>query len=136
MNDKFDPFDIEKLKLAPELVVEIDEARARKQDSDAPAKVKGITFVKFPKIWWEALAKARAGGSAYRLALWLLYEAVKSKPFRTGPPIIRLSNAGAERWGVGRRGKAIALDTIRKAGLVAVEERPKKSPLVTVRFTD
>ena len=133
MADAPDPFEL--VRISPELAAELARTKAERKGKATP-KTKGITFVIFPKVWWEELARARAGGSAYRLAIWLLYESVKSRPFRTGPPVVKLSNAGAKRWGVGRDGKAIALRVLREAGLVAVEERPKKSPLVTVRFTE
>jgi hypothetical protein len=136
VSDESDPFDPKNLELSPVIVIETATAKAKRGNARAEAKARGITFVKFPKVWWEGLARARAGGSAYRLAVWLLYESVKSRPFRTGPPVVKLSNAGARRWGVGRDGKATALRVLREAGLVAVEERPKKSPLVTVRFTE
>jgi DNA-binding FadR family transcriptional regulator len=40
------------------------------------------------------------------------------------------------RLGVSRNGKRGALQKLRRAGLIAVEERARKSPIVTVRFVD
>jgi hypothetical protein len=143
MADEFDPFDVDNLRLWPETAAELVKARgereARKRGmptTKAKAKVPGITFVMFPKIWWEGLAAARAGGSTYRVALCLMYEAVRSKHFRSGPAVVKLSNSMLKKWGVGREGKGTALRTMRGAALVSVEERPRKSPLVTVRFVD
>ena len=66
MADEFDPFDVDNLRLSPETAAELVKARgereARKRGmptTKAKAKVPGITFVMFPKIWWEGLAAAR-----------------------------------------------------------------------------
>jgi DNA-binding FadR family transcriptional regulator len=40
------------------------------------------------------------------------------------------------KLGVSRNGKRNALSQLREAGLIAVEERPRKSPIITVRFVD
>src|SRR5262249_28156581 len=45
-------------------------------------------------------------------------------------------NAALAELGVGRQGKAGALQQLRKAGLIAVEDRPGKSPPVTVGFVE
>jgi hypothetical protein len=86
-------------------------------------------FVKFPKMWRVRLAEIRAGGCAYRVALYLLDRACWSRQ-------VILSTATMRRLGVSRNGKRSAIRQLREAGLVAVEERPRKSPIVTVRFVD
>ena len=136
MSDELDPFD--SVELSPALAAELIAANAKRDSGRVPAKKAGgqLRFVKFPRMWWECLAKARASGSVYRVAIYLLYEAIRSKTFRSEPPVVKLSNAVMKRWGVGREGKVAALQALRTAGLVRVEERPKKSPLVTVLFVD
>jgi hypothetical protein len=84
-------------------------------------------FTKFPKIWQIQLAKIRADGCAYRVALYLIEQAHWCK-------LVPLSNVTARKVGVSRNGKRTALQQLSKAGLVAVEERPRKSPLIKVRF--
>jgi hypothetical protein len=86
-------------------------------------------FVKFPKMWRLRLAETRANGCAYRLALYLLDQAYWSRQ-------VPLSTARMRKFGVGRDGKRTGLRQLRRAGLIAVEERPRKSPIVTVRFVD
>ena len=88
-------------------------------------------FTKMPVIWEETLANARASGSTYRVALLLLHMAWKSDT-----RVVKLTNVALAKKGVGRKGKAAALRVLRKVGLVAVEERPRKSPIVTLRFVD
>ena len=86
-------------------------------------------FTKFPQMWEVRLAETRADGCAYRVALYLLNKA----SFSTH---VTLSTAALQRRGVSRNGKRSALRQLREAGLIAVEEQPRKSPIVTVRWTD
>jgi hypothetical protein len=88
-----------------------------------------MKFTKFPKLWRVRLAETRANGCAYRVALYLLDRACWSRQ-------VTLSTATMRNLGVSRNGKRGALRQLRRAGLIAVEERPRKSPLVTVRFVD
>jgi hypothetical protein len=87
-------------------------------------------FTKFPKMWQEQLARIRAEGSTYRVALYLLDQAGFNPTTREVP----LSTARMRKLSVSRNGKRNAIKQLRRAGLVAVEERPRKSPIVTVRF--
>jgi hypothetical protein len=86
-------------------------------------------FTKFPKIWQMRLAETQADGCTYRVALYLLDKACWSRQ-------VVLGTATMQELGVGRKGKRGALEHLRRAGLIAVEERPHKSPIVTVRFVD
>jgi hypothetical protein len=88
-------------------------------------------FTKFPDLWAKQLATVDAGKHTYRVALHLLHEA-----WRTGSRTIKLANEVLERKGVDRKRKSVALQQLREAGLIGVEERPKKSPIVTVWFLD
>ena len=119
-----DEFDPAKFKLDPSNI------------PSGPSPKKGgrrnvVRFVKLPTNWLESLADIQASGSTYRVAAHLLYEA-----WKCGDPVIKLTNEALAKKGVGRKGKAIALKELRAAGLVAVEERPRKSPFVTVRFAE
>jgi hypothetical protein len=86
-------------------------------------------FVKFPKMWRLRLAEIRADGCAYRLALYLLDQSSFSRQ-------VPLSTARMRKFGVGRDGKRSGLRQLREAGLIEVEERPRKSPIVTMRFVN
>jgi hypothetical protein len=86
-------------------------------------------FTKFPKMWSQKLAGIRANGCTYRVALYLLNQASFSKQ-------VILRTSAMRRLGVSRNGKRGALDQLRRAGLIAVEERPDKNPIVTVRWVD
>ena len=83
------------------------------------------------RLWVDCLAKAGAGADAWAVSLFLLYET-----WRTKTRVVKLTNAALAQLGVGRQGKSRALQQLRGAGLVAVEERRGRSPLVTVRFVE
>jgi len=85
-------------------------------------------FVKVPRLWEEVLTDIRADGTTYRVALYLLNQA-------TWTERVSLGNRVLERHGVNRQGKWRALERLRQAGLVAVESRRGRPPLVKVRFT-
>jgi hypothetical protein len=70
----------------------------------------------------------QADGSTYRVALYLLDRATWGEQ-------VALGNRVLEKRGVSRRSKWRALERLRQAGLIAVEHRPRKNPLVTVRWT-
>jgi hypothetical protein len=84
-------------------------------------------FVKFPRIWQVCLAERRADGSTYRVALYLLDRASFSE-------LVPLGNAAVKRQGVSQRSKWRALRELRQAGLIAVEARQGRPPLVKVRW--
>jgi hypothetical protein len=88
-------------------------------------------FIKFPKEWQYQLGRADADKCAYRVALYLLEEVWRSQSKR-----VKLANAGLKELNVGRRGKRHALDQLGKLGLISSERQPRKSPVVTVKFTD
>ena len=92
-------------------------------------------FTKFPGIWEEVLAKARVSGSTYAVAVVLLHEAWKlaSNGYR---PDIKVSNVMLKRVHVGRKGKRAALLKLSSLGLVDVQWRGNRNPIVAVRFFD
>ena len=88
-----------------------------------------MRFTKVPDVWFQCLADIRADGCTYRVALYLLREA------RWGQ-FVTLSSAALQKLGVSRNGKRSALRQLREVGLVAVEERPNKNPVVKVKWLD
>jgi hypothetical protein len=86
-------------------------------------------FTKFPNTWRISLAKVRANGCAYRVAFHLLDRGRWSER-------VTLSTSALRKLGVSRDGKRSALEQLRRAGLIEVEERPRKSPIVKVRFKE
>jgi hypothetical protein len=88
-----------------------------------------MKFTKFPKMWREQLMRVRATGCTYRVALYLLDRASFTNQ-------LVLSTSALRKLGVSRNGKRGALQQLRQAGLIAVEERADKNPIVTVRWVD
>ena len=119
-------FDPEKFRIPPEQQSEIGPAEPKPKRHRQRGK-----FVQVPELWREQLCTIRAHGSTYRVAMHLLHEA-----WRTGNRVVKLTNVALTEVGVGREGKAIALRELRKTGLIAVEQRPRRNPIVTVRFVD
>jgi len=81
------------------------------------------------------LAKARVSGSTYAVAVVLLHEAWKlaSNGYR---PDIKVSNVMLKRVHVGRKGKRAALLKLSSLGLVDMQWRGNRNPIVAVRFFD
>jgi hypothetical protein len=155
VDDKRDPFSIENLR-SPELEAAEAALRAdiaaRRGGGNKPkwladkiastsTGVRAVRkkprdrskyFVRFPMVWVEALAKIHAGSHTYRVALGLVFEAWD----REGGQEVKFTNELAEKFGVSRKGKASALRQLKKAGLVSVRGMGRKSPRVTLRFTD
>ena len=82
-------------------------------------------FVKVPLLWMERLAHARQA-STFKVALQLLYRHWKAGG---GKPVV-LPNAGL--IGVRRGTKWRGLVELEKLGLIAIQRRSRKSPLITV----
>ena len=92
-------------------------------------------FTQIPGVWEELLGKKHASGSTYAVAIVLLYEAWRLAN-RGYKPIVKLTDVMLKRVHVRRRGKRNALRKLEQLGLVAVEWRANRNPLVTVCFFD
>jgi hypothetical protein len=123
MRDK-ENFDPEEFRITSEQQSEIGASNPKSKRHRQRGK-----FVQVPELWREQLCRIRAHGSTYRVALHLLHET-----WRTGNSVTKLTNVALTKVGVGREGKAIALRELRKTGLISVEQRPRRNPIVTVRF--
>jgi hypothetical protein len=83
-------------------------------------------FVKFPRAWVDRLRTARYT-STYRVALHLLFRHWKSD----GRPI-QLSNVALAEAGVSRDQKWRALRELECLGLIRIERRRRRSPVITL----
>jgi hypothetical protein len=84
-------------------------------------------FIKFPEMWRVCLADAHADGCTYRLALYLLDRASFSER-------VTLGTRALKKHAVSRASKWRALQRLRQAGLIAIETRRGRPPVVTVRW--
>jgi hypothetical protein len=152
MDDSFDAFDPERFRLSPEVAAQLARAKAERDASkpkgDKPASAGASVskpgpnqaqskkrFTKIPGIWEETLAKARVSGSTYAVAVVLLHEAWKlvSSGYK---PDVKVTNVMLKRVRVGRKGKRAALLKLSRMGLVGVQWRDNRNPIVTVHFFD
>jgi hypothetical protein len=108
---------LKQCRLTPET-----EGAVRRVDSTVRQR-RRQRFVKFPELWIERLANAHHIAT-YRVALWLLHKQwqYKGRPFPVPNTI----------GGVKRDAKSDALFELEKLGLISLERRGRKSPLVTV----
>jgi hypothetical protein len=114
---KTDPFDLENLRLSPELQAKARTVTASKRERQQ--------FVKFPWSWADRLRTNR--GTTYRVAIHLLYE-----HWRASARPIQLSNVALRSQGLSSKSKWRALRELESAGLIRIEPRARKSPVIHV----
>ena len=115
-----DPYaDLKQHRLTPETLAKL---------AVVPKKIRRRRkhFVQMPWPWLERLAGAT--GQTYRVALCLLY--LHWKKGKDGP--IKLANGMLRIDGVSRQSKWRALNDLERRGLIAVERRPRRSPVIRV----
>jgi hypothetical protein len=101
--------------------------RRRELEAAAPAKRKKVEpFVKVP-LWWIAAAARHARSPATLIMVELLRTSWKAKS-----PTFPLPNGRLEKLGVSREIKRRVLIDLERGGLIAVERRPNKTPIVTL----
>jgi len=113
-----DPFDLKNLRMPA------DEAERLAM---VPRKIqkRRQQFAILPMMWWEKLEGA--SGQTCRVAWYLLYQNWKNG---SGP--IKLANEMLERSGISHDAKTKALRELERRGLIRVDRRRCKSPIVTV----
>jgi hypothetical protein len=84
------------------------------------------TFVKVPLWWIEQAARATRSPQAF-VCVWLLHLAWSSKSATFPLPNSRLGERGVDR-----RAKRRALEALEAAGLITVDRRHGKTPVVTL----
>jgi hypothetical protein len=101
------------------------QQRPRKRSKHA-----AVAFDRLPRPWAIALAKARANGPTYRVAMRIVALADMS-----GKSKVELATKwfAENDWGVDTKAKRVALKLFTKLGLIAVEHpRPTANPLITI----
>jgi hypothetical protein len=115
-----DGFDLPKLRLDPAVL----------STPTVPTKIRKRReqFIMVPMRWYEMLANPiPAGRCTCLVAMYVLYLHWKNqgKPFK-------LANGMLDYDGISRDSKTRALKELESRGLVTVEWRPKKAPIVRV----
>jgi hypothetical protein len=111
-----DPFDLKTLRLDQDQVGERPAV---------PTKLRRRRhFVTLPMAWYERMRAVRSP-QTYRVAWYLLY-----LHWKGGGEPITLANGMLEADGVDRFAKWRALSELEHLGLIMVERRPRKSPII------
>jgi hypothetical protein len=113
-----DLFDLKKLVL-PDQYVQLRQAAV-------PRKIQKRRkhFIMVPVHWYERLQDAH-GRTTWQLALFLLYQHWK----QTGKPI-KLPNGMLKYDGINRASKWRALKDLERLGLISIQRRLKRSPII------
>jgi len=82
-----------------------------------------------PLRWLETAARLPGKSLHTGIALWFAAGEAKSA-------MVPLSNISGCRFGLERNSKYRALDWLEGAGLISVERRPGKTPLVTILYPE
>lgn len=103
-------------------------SRPRRSHCDKPMRPKpGQGFVKgpIPLPWLEIAARLPGKSIHAGIALWYVAGLTRSR-------LVPLSNIAGLRFGIDRNAKYRALQWLESAGLVAVERKLGRAPLVTI----
>lgn len=114
---KYDPFNIEGLKLSAEQLRAITPKKIRKRRE---------RFAMVPLMWLERLGRAkRAKTSLLAIHLCYLHWENKGEPFKLNNGMLRVC-------GIERRAKWHSLEELERLGLVTVERHRKRAPLIKI----
>jgi hypothetical protein len=114
-------------RLAPEAVAAIDRAVAVSKPVRAPkSSRRRQQFVMVPWWWVERLGEARYTAT-FLVAHHLLY-----RHWKTGGQPVPVSNVALKPLGVSRWAKWRALQELERLGLVDIQTRRRRVPLITV----
>ena len=113
------PIDVDRLRIAP---------RLKRSRCDVPARTnlsQGFVKGPIPLPWLEIAARLPGKSIHAGIALWYVAGLTRSR-------LVPLSNIAGLRFGLDRNAKYRALQWLEGAGLVAVERKLGRAPLVTI----
>ncbi len=123
---KAEPFDLESIRLPPEMLVVVTGP----EPVEPPKRLKQRVRETEPFVHMDVrdfLAGFDALDSKGELAVWVFI----LRQWRISPKPVALTNAGLSSWGVSRHTKYRAVEKLLKAGLIEVEAGGKASPRVS-----
>jgi hypothetical protein len=120
-----DPFDIENLRLTPEMAASMHASTARVK-AQPKKRARHQQFVMVPWTWVERLKGARLAAT-HMVAYYMLYQ-----HWKTGGKPVPLSTVALKPLGVSRWAKWRALKELERLGLVSVRTHRRRVPQVTV----
>ena len=111
------------------------EFKAEKNAYPLPELVDGEKYIgawRIPLSWMQKAARLdKKNGKTAIVALAIWTKAIREKSAR-----IELSTVYLKQWGVGIDAKKPALKRLQDAGLILLEERESKSPVIKIRYPD
>jgi hypothetical protein len=109
-----------------------DYIKQRLAELHAAAPVRRKKIEPFATVVLREAARAFAAANCQKAMvwLWLIHQARK-----TGKKTVPVPNGALVKYGVSREIKRLALLQWEKAGLIAIERRPQKTPIVTLLRT-
>ena len=113
------PIDVVRLRIAP---------RLKRSRCDVPARAnlsQGFVKGPIPLPWLEIAARLPGKSIHAGIALWYVAGLTRSR-------LVPLSNIAGLRFGLDRNAKYRALKWLEGAGLVAVERKLGRAPLITI----
>jgi hypothetical protein len=84
-------------------------------------------FIRLPVLWWGKLTNPLAPGGTWATATHLHY-----LRYREHSETVKLANAALKQVGISRFTKWDALHDLERRGLIIIENRGKKSPMITL----
>lgn len=126
MNDSDDKFVIDRWALTPEKLATINHAAAAKAEHPQQKQHQSKEFTILPDTWEIKLRGCRHKAT-YPVAVFLLRQHWKTKgrPFKV--PNLALAERSVDRYAKWR-----ALEELEELGLIQVERRSNRSPIVTI----
>jgi hypothetical protein len=121
MNDT--TFDPERFRLPPEMAIELAKAKSK----HGKRRKRTEPFLQIPHKAPVAGGKAGAGGR--QLLVWLY---IHHRVWADKRSTVTVGNQTLSTWGVSRKVKYTALRKLEDAGLIRVEWRENRNPLVTL----
>ena len=106
-----------------------DWAKQRLAELKAAAPVKRtktLPYAKLPLAW---AAKAAAATHTPRAMVWVW---LVHRARLTGNVAVAVPNGALAKYGISRKVKSLVLKQLEGAGLIMVERRPRKTPIVTL----
>jgi len=120
--------EVDRLRLPDEQIPKVKTANP--WGRQIPSKAQRIRgeFLKGPiPLDWLGTAAKLPGKAPLATALAIVFEVGRRRS-----PEITLTTAILQRFGVGRKAKYRALKHLQSAGLIAVHQKPRRNPVVTI----
>jgi len=104
-------------------------AKQRLAELEAAAPAKRKKTVPFAKVPLPLAAEAAAATGGLRLFVWIW---LLERSWRHQTRTVVVPNTALRQYGISREVKRSALNDLAAAGLITVEHRPYKNPIVTL----